>query len=467
MLLPNPLPYRSALRARAVCAQLMLAAVLAAVESALAQDNSVGTPTGSQGSVPSSSYSGVGTPQYQPATAGGYSTSPVGQHLAGTSQLAGGPPLTQSDLFASGEQLLQWGPVHLYPHFLYELSYGNGLQPVPGEQVNTLINQFSPGLMVRVGDHWTLDYTPTLTWYSDSRFQNTLDQAVSLNGVTAYEDWLFGLSMGYSDTTQPLVETAAQTSQDVFFMGLTAAYQVNSKVSLDFSLNQSLRYLGQTVQTVQSGVPEQLANMQEWSTLNWVNYQVEPSLSVGLGLGLTYDNMSVGPDILSEQYQGRVEWRAGNKLTLSLIGGLNDMQFLGSSGGDLLSPIVSLTAQYQLFEPTSLYVSAGTGTSPSYFQAQVSQYNFVSGGIHQRLVRWLFLDISGGYSSTTYQATTTTASNTEISNYNSTTFNAALSTTVFKRVTAAAFFQQAYNSSGAAIYNYNTTEVGLTLGCSF
>jgi hypothetical protein len=357
--------------------------------------------------------------------------------------------------------------VHLYPHFLYELSYGNGLQASPGEQANTLINQFSPGVLVQLGPRWSLDYTATLHYYSDPHFQNGVDQAVSLNGSAVYEDWVFGLSIGYSDTSQPLVETAAQTSQDAFSTALTAGYQINSKVSLSFGVNQSLRYVSQTVQSGAANVPEDLSNMNEWSTLNWVNYQVMPKVSVGLGLGFTYDNMTAGPDVASEQYQGRVVWNAGNKLNVSLSGGLNDQQFLGSGASDLLTPIFSLTAQYQLFEPTSLYLSANSGTSPSYFADQVSQNSGISAGIHQRLVGRLFLDISGGYSTTSYHGTTTSPNAAGISNYNSTSFNAALSTTFFKRLTASAFYQATYNSSQSTIYNYNTTQVGLTLGYSF
>ena len=363
--------------------------------------------------------------------------------------------------------MLQWGMVHLYPHFLYQLSYGNGLQATPGEQADTLINQFSPGVLVRLGPHWTLDYTATLHYYSNSQFQNGTDQAVSLNGTTAYEDWVFGLSIGYSDTSQPLVETAAQTSQEAFSTTLTAGYQLNSKVSFDFSLIQGFRFLGQENVSGQANALGPLSDTREWSTMNWMNYQIVPSLSVGIGVGFTYYNVSGGPDVASEQYQGRIAWHAGNRLTLLLSAGLNDQQFLGSGVSDLLSPIFSLTAQYKLFEPTSLFVSASSGSSPSYFQSQVSQGTDFNAGIHQRLLGRLFLDVSGSYGMTAYHGTTTSPSAPGISNYNGTSFNVALSTTLFKRLAASAFYQATYNSSASTIYNYNTTQVGLTLGYSF
>ena len=165
--------------------------------------------------------------------------------------------------------------------------------------------------------------------------------------------------------------------------------------------NQNLRFVGQDVQTVQPNVPDQFSDMEEWSTLDWVNYQIVPNLTVGLGVGFTYDSMSVGSDVASEQYQARVQWHAGNKLSVLMSGGLNDQQFLSGGVPDLLSPIFSLSVQYQLFEPTSLYLSANSGVAPSYFANQATDNTGLSAGVHQRLVGRLFLDVSGGYSTTT------------------------------------------------------------------
>jgi hypothetical protein len=66
---------------------------------------------------------------------------------------------------------LQLGPITLHPHLDYQLSYGNGLQSSPGQPHNTIANQVSPGILFDLGEHWTLDYTPTLIYYSSSSFQ--------------------------------------------------------------------------------------------------------------------------------------------------------------------------------------------------------------------------------------------------------------------------------------------------------
>ncbi len=87
---------------------------------------------------------------------------------------------------------LQWGPITLHPHLDYQLSYGNGIQSSPGQSHNTLVNQISPGILFNLGDHWTLDYTPTLIYYSSSSFEDALNQNVILSwGSALGNDWFF------------------------------------------------------------------------------------------------------------------------------------------------------------------------------------------------------------------------------------------------------------------------------------
>ena len=90
-----------------------------------------------------------GTPTVQsgPAPATGYPGMTAAPPLAGTTQLAGAPPVTQ----LPPVPLLRLGPVILHPHLDYNVSYGNSLQPLPGQQVNTVVNSISPGIFLGLG----------------------------------------------------------------------------------------------------------------------------------------------------------------------------------------------------------------------------------------------------------------------------------------------------------------------------
>ena len=373
--------------------------------------------------------------------------------LGGTSQLyvpPAAPKPGQAPLF-------RWGPLAVEPHLAYSLSYGNGLQATPGQQSSSLINEVDPGIFLRWGDHWTLDYTPILRYYSSSAFRNTFDNSVVLTGGTTYGDWAFGLSQNYASYSQPIIETGAQTDQQTFSTGLSAVRQMGSQTSLQLGVNQNLRCSDQTIPG------QDLNNYNSWSTMDWLDYQFWSRFGAAIGVGFDYDNVKVGSDMTSEQLQGRITWIVVKKLSVVLSGGGSDRQFLGSGAPDLLSPIFSLSAQYSPFEVTTFYVSAYNAVTPSYYQDQVTESTSISAGLHQRLLGKLYLDLNGGYGTTTYHSSTLAPAAANISNYDTTSFSARLGAPMLKRGYAAVFYSVNYNSSGAAIYNYTTTMVGLQL----
>ena len=372
--------------------------------------------------------------------------------LAGTSQLApaSGAPLSPVP------PLLRWGPLTLQSHLLYSLSYGNGLQASPGQSSSSLINEVDPGILFQWGSHWTLDYTPTLRFYSSRAFKNTFDNAVTLTGGTTYEEWSFGLSQSYASSSEPLIETAAQTDQQTFSTGLNATRQLGSQTSLELGASQNFRYLDNTV-------PGEQSDTRSWSTMDWLNYQFWPRFGAAIGTGFGYDNLAVGTDMTSEQLQGRITWKVVDKLSFVLSGGAEDRQFLAAGVSDLISPIFSFSAQYSLFEATTFSLSAGRAVSPSFWQDQVTESTSISAGLHQRLLGKLSLDLSGGYGTSTFYASSTAPGAANVSNYDTTFFSARLSLPVLKRGSAAVFYSVNYNTSGGANYNYTTTQVGLQL----
>jgi hypothetical protein len=379
--------------------------------------------------------------------------------LAGTSQLAAVQPPVSG---VATQRPFRWGFLSASPHLNYQVSYGNGIQSSPGQRGNTLANQVSPGLLLGLGNHWTLDYTPTLKFYSSPLLKDGTDQSVRLEGSTSYEDWTFGFSQSYSDTSQPLVETGAQTDQEVYLTALTASWQMSSKLSLSLGVDQNFRLIGQTVAS------EALTDTREWSTIDWLNYQLAPSVGVGFGGGFTYDKMGFGPDVTSEQAQGRFTWQPGSKLRLNLSGGINFEQFVSSQAPSLVSPIFAASAEYQMFTTTSISLGASRSVSPSYFQDATTESMTVNLGLHQRLLRKLNLDASGGYGTTTFHGTTAAGSfSGNIGDYNFTSFAVSLSSVLLKRINASVFYNVSFNSSASSLYNYTITQGGLSLGYHF
>ena len=113
-----------------------------------------------------------------------FSGAEAGSQFAGTNApntlLPAAPPVTPT----AEKPLLQWGPVDLHLHLFYQFLYGDGVPAAPGQGYTTAINALYPGVLFQLGEHWTLDYTPSLRFYSNSHYRDTIDNAVTLTVKT-------------------------------------------------------------------------------------------------------------------------------------------------------------------------------------------------------------------------------------------------------------------------------------------
>src|ERR1041384_4923081 len=139
---------------------------------------------------------------------------PPAFQTTGTNQPGMLPPI--STIPPGLQPLAQWGPVQFRPHLLFRFLYGDGIPATPGHQFKTAIEEIYPGLLLQLGNHWNLDYTPTLRFYSSSHFADSTDHSVSLTGGGTYQEWTLGFSQTYASSSQPLVETATQTPTGIF-----------------------------------------------------------------------------------------------------------------------------------------------------------------------------------------------------------------------------------------------------------
>jgi hypothetical protein len=383
----------------------------------------------------------------------------MGANFPATNQFQTIQTNTSTTLALPVEHWLDWGPLHFDPHPFYRFMYGNGIQAQPGQQSKTILNQFAPGLLMGWGNHWTLDFTPTLSFYSSRAFRDTTDYAVRLNGATTYQDWTFGLSQSYVSSSYPLVETASQNDTETYSTALNAAYQMSTKASLELAASQNFLFVSQALPG------QQLSNSRIWSTMDWLNYQFWPKFGAAIGAGFGYDDVSVGSDLTFEQIQGRINWRVGEKLSLTANAGFQDTQFLNSSQPASLNPVFGLTLLYRLFEPTTLSLTAYETVSPSYFQNQITHATGFSAGISQRLLKKLSLNVSGGYSTTSYLGTATGV-NTQ-SAYDLSFATVGLTAPFLKRGSASVFYYWSDNSSGQPGFGYTSRQVGFELGYRF
>lgn len=361
-----------------------------------------------------------------------------------------------------GNQPFQAGPVTFRPHINYDLTYGDSVEYGTNRTAATIVQTVAPGMTVDLGKHWTLDYTPTLTYYSDSHFQNTLNHAASLNGATAYDDWLFGLAQSWSLSKGPLVETAAQTENEDFNTGGTASYQFNNHFSTDLGVSQDFNYVSN------------LQDSKTWSTLDWLNYSFYKRLTVGIGAGAGYTSLS--PDGTStsasgiqtfQQLQGRVQWRATDKLSFLVSAGFEDREFHTQGMSDSLNPIFSASIQYLPFEHTQLSLNASRTVSSSdyYILSQSVEVTSVQAVLDQRLFEKFYLNVSAGYSDTVYNESIVIAAMTRTDNQY--TFAASLRHPFLKRGSVSVSYQYQDNQSNLSGFTYTSSQIGFQIGYSY
>ncbi|HEX4349191.1 MAG TPA: outer membrane beta-barrel protein [Verrucomicrobiae bacterium] len=359
-------------------------------------------------------------------------------------------------------QIFQYGPVQLHPHLDYRVMYGNGIQSAPGNQQKTVIQEVSPGFTIDLGPHWVLDYTPTIRFYSSHELQDGVDHSVTLSGAVDYDAWKFGLSHSTLITSAPTVETGGQTDQSIHSTSLTASRPLSSSMSTDLSINQNI--------TLVSG----LQDSYDWDTLDWLNYQFWPRLNGGIGAGGGYVLIeNNGPAALGgnsgndnqtyEQLQARVNWRATDKLSFQLNGGLEDRQFESAGAGNSLNPLYGATIQYRAFQYTqiSLSVNRTVGSSDYYLAAQQSEDTVVSVNLSQRLLKKFNLGLGASYSKTDYDTGAAGAAASAVNRSDDLySLNATLSHPFYKRGTWSVFYQYTHDNSSQQGFGYQSSQVG-------
>jgi hypothetical protein len=228
---------------------------------------------------------------------------------------------------------------------------------------------------------------------------------------------------------------------------------MNSKMSLDLAANQNFVSA------------DQFLSYDEWSTLDWLNYQFWPRLTAAVGVGGGYDNEDTSPDMTFEQLQGRVNWRATDKISFQLHGGVEVRQFLSGGAGDLINPVFGASVQYQPFEQTKISLTGERVVSASYLQNQVTETIGVSAGLNQRLLGKLFLNLNGGYQMVKYVSSVNTSGSNRRDDY--CFLNAQLNRVFLKRGTIAVLYQISKDDSSLPGYSFTSHQVGFQIGYSY
>jgi len=162
--------------------------------------------------------------------------------------------------------------------------------------------------------------------------------------------------------------------------------------------------------------------------------------------------------------QGRVNWRATEKISFQVSAGLEDQQFLASGYSDALNPIFSASVQYQPFQVTQISLAASRTVSASdyYVSAQSMEITTLNLSLNQRVLVNYHLSLVGGYTHTDYTSTLGSVGN--LRSDDTYTFNASFGRDFLKRGNWAITYQYLDNTSGTAGYSQQSNQIGFQVG---
>lgn len=295
--------------------------------------------------------------------------------------------------------LVQYGDVEFRPHLSFSGSYNDGLLVRPGISRNSYIDAFSPGLLLRLGQRWSVDYTPTWTYYSNPAFRDTLGHAVNAAGGLAYREWALAFTQTYNYSSNPLLETGRQTDTEVATTELTAIHGMGPVLAVEGGFAQRLNFV--------SGLPD----FHEWGLYGALQAKLSERTTVRGIVDGGYAAVYKSPDMVYVLPGGEIAWTPTSRLTLSGKVGLDYRVVLSRRWRWMENPVFAGSVRYEPFSTSKVEGKVERTIAPSMFDGQTSNatrwsvsgeqrflgHFWVSGGLNYDDIRYLTTGRSIGF----------------------------------------------------------------------
>jgi hypothetical protein len=366
--------------------------------------------------------------------------------------LPAGPGSIEAMLFPPPSPFV-WGPFSLDPHFSDRFLFATGLEDRPGQSSSSYIDTIAAGLTGDVGTHWTFDYTPTWTLYSNKSFTDSFDQSANIAGAFAQENWSLHVTQSYNSSHASLVETAEQTFQQTYGTAIDLTHYLNDQISVEDTFTQTIRRVDPPPETY------------EWTNTDWLHYRFSSGLDTSLGVGLGYLEDHPGVDSEYIQPQAQVSYPIGTKLSMDVHGGYEDREFLGTPTRKLGTPIYGASLNYVLFEATEISITGSRQVEPSFFSNQVTRSTGWTANLSQRILGHFMFTGSIGYQQSDYLAEVSTVpvNRSDDNRF----YTLKLSTPLLGRGRIDVFYTRNQNSSNQGAFAFSSSQVGVELGFTY
>jgi hypothetical protein len=345
---------------------------------------------------------------------------------------------------------LQIGPVLFRPGITYRYTDADNLLQSVGDEQESGIQDINLSLGFQYQDLWTFNYNPSWTYYSNDSFNDSDSHSANFSSNFGIQDWRIGFSQTYRDSNGSLVETAGQTQQESWGTTISTSRQLNSTWYLDLSANQDLRSTSS------------YSDVREWSGSGWLRRQASATVDSSIGLTWGYADIDPGLNTEFQQVLIRFGFNPTDKLSANLLGGIDSREVDAPGFDKEENPTYNTSIQYQVFDYTTIALSASRQISASYFSNFNNETEALTLSLNQRLLGRLNLTVSYGERSSEYldlQDNFVVGRNDE---YHS--FSLDLSTQLVNRVSVSAFYRNNQNATNAAGFGFSSDQSGFSIG---
>jgi hypothetical protein len=357
-----------------------------------------------------------------------------------------------STLPAVSGNLFKYGSLELHANVLYRYLYETGL-PGAGGPVDSNVQTIAPGLKLDAGSHWSFEYNPAWTFYSDNSLHDTVAQAFAAHGVGQVGNWGVNASGTYSRSTDFLFETGTQTEQRSWGGQIGGSRNLGDQFQLQLGGGMNARF------------GEGFPGNRTWTAQGWLLKQFTPYLSVSVGPSYGYDDTSGQANSQYIRYLVRVETQLTQKLRLNLEAGREERQILTTVQQTLTNPSYNGSLDYQPVENTHIGVFAEQSTDVSYFNNQITESKRWGVTLRQRLLQRFFLSANYNHQNNDFVSSANNLAVDRTDKIDS--FGARLTTSFGPHWTVAAVYQDSKNDSSSTGFSVDSHQYGFEINCRY
>lgn len=234
-------------------------------------------------------------------------------------------------------------------------------------------------------------YVPSVTLFAQNSSENSFDHDVTLDGQYEWKRLTLGLKARFQTMNLPDVDLGERVERELFTGALTSKYDLTGKTSIELNFFNYIRdNAGDRIDSV------------EFRGQAWVNYQVKPKITLGLGFSYGYVDLSRGASQSYQQVLSRLRYRATEKLRFDITAGAEFRDVHGIA--NRTNGIFSLGVSYLPFDGTSIYLQGyrRTVTSANFPPANYDVTG-VEAQFRQRFAKRFYFVVAGGYQNVDYE----------------------------------------------------------------